>query len=278
MIVDTHLHVLSPDAARYPRPGQGPSTQPKWPDFTGEMLIADLDRTGIERALTVQGYHTYHFDNSYAIDVALAFPQRLQSVVVIDHLQPDAPDLLTELVEKRGVRGLRMMKVRGRSYGEAQSMPLWERIRALKIPVCLNKVDALLIPELQSLLERFPEVPVALDHSWAGPLDSEDAPYDFFKPYAALARHPNLFLKIAPNLSHDIRERKGDAGRFWRMVVESFGADRLMWGSNYPAHWRAYGRIPERLALMQEELGFLGAENLRWIFGETALRLWPSLR
>lgn len=278
MIVDTHMHVLSPDTARYPRPGQGPSSQPKWPDYTGEMLIADMDRAGIDRALTVQGYHTYHFDNRYAIDVARQFPQRLHSVAVIDHLQPGAPDQLSELVETRGVRGLRLMKVRGRTWGEPQTLALWERIRALRVPVCLNKVDAALIPELQALLERFPEVPIALDHSWAGPLDTEDAPYPFFNAFAGLARHPNLFLKIAPNLTWDIRERRGDPKPFWETVIARFGANRLMWGSNYPAHWRAYGDIPARLATMREELAFLDAESRRWIFGESALRLWPAPR
>jgi predicted TIM-barrel fold metal-dependent hydrolase len=51
-----------------------------------------------------------------------------------------------------------------------------------------------------------------------------------------------------------------------------------MWGSNYPAHWHKYGGIKERLALMEEDFSFLGVEDRRWIFGETALTLWPDLR
>jgi len=278
MIVDTHVHVLSDDIVKYSRPGKGPSEQPQWPDFTGEMLVQAMDESGIDRALTVQAYHTYRFDNSYAIDVALKHPKRFQSVVVIDQRLPDAPDLLSDLVENHGVRGLRMMKVRDKIYGDPQTFPLWERIRSLKIPVCLNKADTPQIPEIQAMLERFPEVQVALDHSWAGPLDREDPPYSFFKPMMELARYPNLFLKIAPNITYDMIDRKGDPKRFWSMAVEHFGANRLMWGSNYPAHWHLYGKPKERLAIMRKDLDFLSMEDQRWIFGESALRLWPTLR
>lgn len=49
-------------------------------------------------------------------------------------------------------------------------------------------------------------------------------------------------------------------------------------GSNYPAHWHKYGHIKERLAIMEEDFSFLSAEDRRWIFGEAALSLWPSVR
>ena len=39
-----------------------------------------------------------------------------------------------------------------------------------------------------------------------------------------------------------------------------------------------YGHIKERLKIMEEDFSFLSAEERRWIFGETALSLWPSLR
>lgn len=278
MIVDTHVHVLSDDAAKYPHHSKGPEGQSKWPPFTGEMLVQEMDEAGIDRALTVQAYHTYHFDNSYAIDIALKYPKRFQSVAVIDQSQPDAPNLVSELVANRGVRGLRMMKVRKNIYGDPQTFPLWERIRSLKIAICFNKIDTVDLPELKVILERFPEVPVALDHSWAGPLDQEDAPYSGFKQLMEFSRYPNLFLKIAPNITYDLIERKGDPKRFWNMVIEHYGANRLMWGSNYPAHWNVFGKVKPRLEIMRKELSYLSAEDQRWIFGESALRLWPGLR
>jgi len=49
-----------------------------------------------------------------------------------------------------------------------------------------------------------------------------------------------------------------------------------MWGSNFPStHDRT---LKEQLDLAQEQLSFLSPEEERLIFGETALRLWPSLK
>ena len=57
---------------------------------------------------------------------------------------------------------------------------------------------------------------------------------------------------------------------------DRFGAKRVMWGSNYPAtHDRS---LKEQLAMAREELSFLPSEDQRWLFGETALTLWPMLR
>ena len=49
-----------------------------------------------------------------------------------------------------------------------------------------------------------------------------------------------------------------------------------MWGSNFPA---TYDRsLKDQVDMAKEELSFLSAEDERWIFGETALSLWPMLR
>lgn len=278
MIVDTHVHVLSDDVKKYPRPGKGPQGQPQWPDFTGEQFIKEMDEAGIDRALLVQGFHTYHFDNSYAIDCALKYPKRFQSVVVIDQSKPDSVDLITDLVKNKGVRGVRLMKVRDGIYGDPATFPLWERMRDLKVPVAFNKVYTEDIPEVVKILERFPDAMIAFDHTWATQLDHDDPPYNLFKPMMELARYPNLFLKVAPNLTYDLNDRKGDHKRFWNMVIEKYGANRIMWGSNYPAHWHKYERVKQRLEIMQDELSFLSKEDQNRIFGEAALRLWPTLR
>ncbi len=141
MIVDTHVHIVSDDRKKYPRTSDGapdanaPSVrdvgQPEWPAFTIETLIEKMDENGIDRALLVQTYYTYQFDNTYMIDCALAHRDRFQSVCVIDQFAPDAPDLLSELVEERSVRGLRIMHGPGKNVlGDKRDFsPLGTRIR-----------------------------------------------------------------------------------------------------------------------------------------------------
>jgi L-fuconolactonase len=285
MIVDTHVHVVSDDRKNYPQVSDGahgataPSVrdigQTEWPPFTVETLLRMMDGDGIDRALLVQTYFTYHFDNAYMIDCAQAHPDRFLSVCVIDQLAPDAPDLLTELVEKRGVRGLRMMGARGKKVlGDPRTFPLWERAAILGIPICIGaKIDEL--PDALAPIERFTNVKIALEHVWG--IDIGDPPYDRLKPLWEMARFPHVYLKTAPNNSHAARSGTGTPRQFFGKLVESFGAKRIMWGSNYPAHGQHYGDMKERLAIMREDFSFLGAEEQRWIFGETALSLWPGL-
>lgn len=286
MIVDTHVHVVSDDRKRHPQVSDGahgegaPSVrdigQPEWPPLTGETLIQLMDENGIDRALLVQTYFTYHFDNRYMVDCARRWPGRFASVCVIDQLAPDAPDVLTDLVENHGVRGLRMMGARGPgSLKDPRSFPLWQRAQALHIPICIGaRIEEL--PDVRVPLERFTSVPVALEHVWGIKIDAP--PYERLKPLWEMAQFPNVRLKTAPNNSHAAREAKGGPREFFGRLVDAFGAKRIMWGSNYPAHWHRYGGMPERLAIMQEDFSFLSAEDRASIFGEAALSLWPTLR
>jgi predicted TIM-barrel fold metal-dependent hydrolase len=54
--------------------------------------------------------------------------------------------------------------------------------------------------------------------------------------------------------------------------VDRFGANRIAWGSNYPAQ---PGPLTELVALALRELAFLPAAERTAILGATALRLYP---
>jgi L-fuconolactonase len=273
MIVDTHVHVTSDNLTKYPRVKDAYD----WPTQTAEALLASMKQVGIDRALLVQPYFTYHFDNSYQVDAALAYPDRFLCVCVIDQLAKNAPDILTELVTKRGVRGVRFMHGKGGEgvLRDPRSIPAWECAASLGIPICVAaRLEEL--PDARVMIERFPTVTVALEHMWAQKVGTP--PYAHLQPMFDMAQFPNLRLKITPNNSHAVREGGTTPEAFFGLLVERFGARRIMWGSNYPAHWDKYGTIRDRLPLMQNDLAFLPAEDQRWIFGETALTLWPSLR
>jgi L-fuconolactonase len=271
MIVDTHVHVISDDPKKYPKIAEAYD----WPAFTAENFLGTMAEVGIDRALLVQAYYSYRFDNSYHVDSALAHPDRFRCICVIDPFAKDAPDLLTHLVEKQGVRGVRLVGVRDGWAGDPQTFPVWERASALGIPICVSaRLEE--IAGARRAIERYPQAKVALEHMWAQPMD--DPPYRRFEPFFAMAQYPNVYVKTTPNNSRQSRAGTSTPREFFATLVAKFGAKRILWGSNYPAHWDKYGKIKERLALMQQDLAFLPQEDRRWIFGETALSLWPELR
>ena len=279
LVVDTHVHVIADDEKKYPKILPGPVGQPKWPTVTGEDLLRLMKENGVDRALSVQAYWTYEFDNTYAIDMALKYPKQFQGVVVFDSRRPEVPDQLTHMVKHQDVKGLRVMRIAEDIYRDPRSFATWKRVHELKIPLIIGRVEKHLVHDLKAILDQFPGITMVLDHSWASPqLARIDPPYDYFKPLMELASYPNLYLKVCPNISHDLHERKADSKIFWNMVVKHFGAERMMWGSNFPAFWDVLGMYPERVKVMRDDLAFLSREQQDWIWGETALTLWPGLR
>jgi predicted TIM-barrel fold metal-dependent hydrolase len=275
MIVDTHVHVIAPDQRKYPRTEAAARTQ--WVrDLSGETLLGMMREAGIDRTILVQAYGAYAYDNSYAADCAAQFPDRFISVCIIDPLQA-APDQLTYWVNERGVCGLRLFSLteaEATPLDDQRTFPLWERAGSLGIPLCaitgFDQIARLSVP-----LERFPNVTLALDHLGLPRLD-DGPPYDSIRPLFELARFPNLYLKFSSVSMYAASKRKSTPREFFGRLLDTFGAKRMMWGSNFPAtHDRP---LKEQLELAQEELAFVSAEDRRWLFGETALALWPALR
>ena len=286
MIVDTHCHVFTDDRKKYPqirdtaRAGSIPSIteigQTEWPLTRIEDLIAQFAEAGVDKATIVQAYFVYEYDNRYAIDVALEHQDRFTAVVVLDPLDPKSPDELSRMVETERVTGIRFM--RGRlpesSLGKPETFPLWERIQSLKIPVAIGDriADA---PKIRPAMERYPEVKVAFEHSWGHKVGAPPD-YTMLKPLFDLADNPNVYIKTAINNIAAAREGGGTPEQLYTKLVEVFGAKRIMWSSNYPAHPK-FGGVKPRLDESKKALAHLSAEDQAWILGKTALAFYPAL-
>ena len=111
-IVDTHIHVLGADRAKYPRQLHAvipPRFAWTAEDYTAENLLADMDRCGLGKALLVQAQNAYRSDNRYVADMATQYPDRFKAVCVVDAREADAADQLERWVGERGAVGGRMM-------------------------------------------------------------------------------------------------------------------------------------------------------------------------
>jgi L-fuconolactonase len=271
MIFDTHVHVVSDDRARYPvRPDP-----PEWPVVTGDRLARAMDEVDVARAMLVQSFFTYGFDNSFAIDCAAHDPARFQVVAVIDQLAPDASDVLTSLVNGHPVAGLRFMP-KGMPDGvlwDPRTFAVWERAGELGIPITIAaEIDH--VPQMGPVVERFPHVSVCFEHMWG--IEVDGPPFAALAPVVALARFDNVNLKLAPNNSFAAREAGIPPRALFDHLIEQFGIARLMWGSNYPAHPAKFGAYADRLQIMQEDLSYLSDADRDAFFGANAARLWPA--
>src|SRR5439155_26822283 len=129
------------------------------------------------------------------------------------------------------------------------------------------------LPALGRLLERFPDVVVALDH--CGFPDLTGGPsFPRAAPLFDLARFPNLHLKVTSNLL-ELAEAEGDPRDLVDLLCSVFGPTRLLWGSDFSqTHDRPYLALVDlgRLACSR-----LGSDEQQAFLGGNAMRLWPAL-
>ncbi|MFF1398542.1 amidohydrolase family protein [Streptomyces sp. NPDC058287] len=279
-IIDTHCHVIAEDRGRYPRAPIGGKTS-TWAasrPVTAEGMVAGMDESGIQQSVLVQATTAYGYDNSYVLDSRAASPDLFIAVGTFDPLAPDAPARLASAIAEQGLAGVRLftsgstVPTQGEWFAAPESYPFWRAAGELGVTVCLQMRLGPATRQLVDVLERFPTVRVLLDHF--GYPDIADSPARAGKEVAELATHPGLHLKLTHRSLEPLHAVGEEAIEFLSPVVESFGAERIAWGSNCPA---AEQSLTELVELARAVLAPLPPAAQEQIFAGTARRLYPSL-
>ncbi len=277
-VVDIHPHVIAGDTRRYPLAPLG-GRQSDWSrerPVSMERILAAMHEAGIEKAVLVQASTCYGHDNSYLADAVAAHPRRFAGVFSVDMLAPDAPQRIRHWMD-RGLSGLRVFiaghtTAQDARLDDPRTFAGWEYATKAGLPVCVQ-VRAAGLGQLETLLERFPQARVILDHM-ARPAVEDGPPYAAAASLLALAKHRNLYLKLTTHNMRDARQGKATPQSFFARAVEAFGASRIAWGSNFPA---SVGTLAALLADAKHALAALSSAEREWIFSRTAKNLYPAL-
>lgn len=278
-VIDIHPHIVSPDTKKYPLDPLG-GTQSTWSSerpTTYQDMIRAMDGAGIDKSAIVHSSTAYGYDNSYVADAVAAVPSRFTGVYSIDVLAPDAVKTFDYWLG-RGCTGMRLFTTgstlpnQSTWFVEPKTHPFWEHAAAKNIPVCMQmKHEGL--PLLRQIMDRFPKVTIILDHLARAPFE-DGAPYSAAADFFELAKYQQLYLKITPVNWKPKSWGKASPDTFFGKVVATFGASRVAWGSNFP---NSTGTLAEILDAARKAFAFAKASDQDWIFGKTALTLYPSL-
>jgi predicted TIM-barrel fold metal-dependent hydrolase len=278
-IIDTHTHVISRDAQKYPLNPIG-GTQSDWSatrPVTDIELLHEMDGAGIATAIVVQASTAYGHDNSYVAAAVAAHPDRFAGVFSVDMLSPHAVADIRKWNDA-GFVGLRLFTTGSTMPGQAsglddpRSFPGWAYCEAENIPVCLQMtMDG--IPALHNILNQFPKIRVLLDH-FARPNLSEGAPYAEADMLFALASKPGVYLKLTDRTIRQAASGRSNHVDFFAHVLSSFGAKRVAWGSNFPS---AEGSLKSLLANAKQALSILSEADRTQIFSGTAASIYHPL-
>lgn len=259
-IVDAHHHIwrqtdlpwlLGPTQPRI----FGPYDAIKRDYPIGEYL-RDIEGTGVEASVYVQANWA---PNWFADEVAWVSEQARRTgwphgiVGYCDMLQKDARRDLDKLARFPVMRGVRQqlhwhknpLYRFARSPDLARNPVLHRNVAALAdygwsfdLQIFPEQTDAAL-----TLVDVCPRVDFILQH--AGMLeDTSDAGRDFWRRrMSELARRPNVYAKLSAFGTFLHRNDPGHIAWMIRETVAIFGADRCLYGSNFPIEklWTSYG-------------------------------------
>ena len=278
-IVDVHNHVISPDTTTYPHDPMGGHasawSQERPVDAAG--LVRAMQDAGVARSVVVQASTCYGHDNRYLVDVVKAHPRHCLGVGSVDLLAEDAVERMRHWMAA-GLSGLRVFVAghtaadRSIRLDDPRADTAWACASEQGIPVCVQlRADGL--PQLDAVLTRFPQATVLLDH-FARPEIDDGPPYAKTAGLFAMARHAGLHFKFTTHNVRDAQKGLATQASFCKALVETFGARRIAWGSNFPA---SSGSLGQLLQEALEATVALSGEDRDWIFSRTAHALYPAL-
>src|SRR6202795_2294755 len=266
-VIDIHPHIVSPDTQRYPLAPLG-GTQSTWSSerpTTYQTLLKAMDDAGVAKAAIVHSSTAYGYDNSYVADAVEAVPSRFTGVYSIDVSAPDAIKTFDHWLG-RGCTGMRLfttgstMPDQATWFADPKTYPFWEHAAAKNIPVCVQMKQG--IPLLRQIMDKFPKVIIVLDHLSRAPFE-DGPPYGHAADFLALAKFEQVHLKITPINVTPKTWGKGTPETFFGKMIDTFGAYRIAWGSNFP---NSEGTLSEILRTARTAFSFAKASDQEWIF------------
>jgi predicted TIM-barrel fold metal-dependent hydrolase len=302
-LFDTHAHLISDDWERYsPKSLRADLPTPKRTDYTvtAEALIGMMDEHNVPTACVVQRGHIYGYDNSYVIDSGKKFPGRLVPVVILDAQDPATAAHFSEMVKHDGVRGFRMANTRPAHLDTAwmsspSALQVWKACADLNVPMALiffhNQLPYVL-PLLRVIARMYPSLPILIDHlgtaygvtlvelAWAKEAGIAGAglppPPDFGinETIRIFEDTPNVYFKLTEVNMERLHTAGISAARVVRRLADSFGADRLVWGSDVGQSLR--WTYAEKASMGRAAADFLSSSERALFLHDNAARLYGT--
>jgi len=282
-LFDTHAHLISSDQVRYPRVAgdAGAPTAlgaaPAIPE--AEKLLVWMDENNVGGAVAVQPPGTYGFNNYYVLDSADRFRSRLMPVVVLDTTSDGTPDLLRQYIRERGLAGLRITGPLAEDGSLAwldstTARRSWEVAEQHSLAIDIVTAPPGRMPAAiaacAKLARDYPNTRLVLDHlAWLQPAAGPD--YGIDADLRSLALFPNIYLKFTSLNLAQLSAAQMSAPELLRRLVDVYGADRLMWGSDIGNTAGTYADFV-RSAVGATTL--LNAEEQRKVLRDTGMRVF----
>ncbi len=275
-LIDAHVHVWTPDLARYPIHMDFKRADMAPPSFTPEQLFSHCKPEGVDRIVLIQ-MSWYRYDNSYMLDSMRRFPGSFGGVGIVDWFGARPDDDMAKLA-KQGVRGFRVTFRNAKSIDRWMETPGFERMFKHAadngLAIC-PLMDPRGLPSLSRMCAKHPDTRVVIDHfcriGIKGPIPEEEV-----KALADMAKFPNTHVKTSAFYALGSRKPPhSDLEPMIKRLHAAFGARRLMWASDCP-YAVDNETYRDAITLVRDGCSWLSEEDRDWMLRGTAEKVFFS--
>ena len=240
-----------------------------------EMALAVMDAAGVDAAVVTQEYHDGN-QNAYLTEVQEKYPGRFFTEGLLEFRQPDSLTAeFSDLTQKYGFKGIKLpagylVHIPPRIFlTDKRLMAVFEQMenRQMILTVELDYGD-IQVKELREAARAFPELTIIVGHFGL-------AGREGWLEQLSLAEEPNVYMEsggITWLFRHEGPPFPG-AQEVFREAVNRVGADKLMWGSDFPRTQIDF-TYEQTLDFLIDGCDFLAEDQREAILGGTAARVF----
>lgn len=233
MRLDAHQHFWSYDEKQYPWIPKG---SPLHCDWLPNDLAREQAKVGMEGSIAVQARQTIE-ESRWLLKLADASPLVRGVVGWVDLRLDQVEEQMAELADHPKFRGVRHVV---QDEPDDRFMLRAEFLRGIgKLRQFGLTYDILIypkqLPAAIELAQRFPDQPFVLDHI-AKPHIREGTLSPWREHIRELAQLQNVFCKVSGMVTeaNHATWKAEDFQPYLDVIFDTFGTERLMWGSDWP--------------------------------------------
>ena len=275
VVIDAHQHVWDLDRVRYP--WLTPATGVLYRSYDFDELLPDLDACGVTGTVLVQSADSVE-ETRWMQAVADAH-ERVKAIVAWVPLDrpAEAEKLLDDYANDQRIVGIRHLIHDEPDEDWVVRPEVQEGLSLLAARGLTFDVVAVTSRHLQhvpTIAERHPELKIVIDHL-AKPLIATGGWQPWADELRAAAEHPHVHAKVSGlNTAADMDSwEAADLEPYIDHALDVFGADRLMYGGDWPVTLLAgdYQQVWGATTLLLDKLT---ADARAEILGGTAVRFY----
>lgn len=251
---------------------------------SAEVFLSNMNYAQVGAAVVVQEFID-GIQNDYLMEVAQKYPDRFFVCGMCDYLHPgfyeQAVSLIAQGFKGIAIPGHRLLTDEGRvMLNSAEMMRMFRYMEQHHVILSVTLADGdLQVDEMEEVISECPQLRIAIGHFGMPTVEG-------WREQLLLARHEHVMLESGGItwLYNEEFYPYPSAIRVIREAIDTVGADKLMWGSDYPrtitaiTYRMSYDFVLKTKELSDQEKRLFLGENARRFYGFENLPELPYIK